>query len=204
MIKKLWTSEEIAYVRNNYEWKTSVELGGILNRTENSVANYIHRHGLRLSKNVRIERHTNQINKVNEKKKARKVKIKFSGYSIYSVTFLAYLHKRKRVKRQYTPDEIFSDVCTAMEVDINEVVSKKRDSEYTFCRQLYVYLLKCVYRPDMTLKQIGRTIGKDYTTVISGIQKISGGLKTKDPKFMSDWYHYTKNSKYYNDGKKEL
>ncbi|WP_242826932.1 chromosomal replication initiator protein DnaA [Butyrivibrio sp. MC2013] len=74
-----------------------------------------------------------------------------------------------------TPSLIINTVCEQYDVRIDDVISKKRNSEIVTPRQIIMYL--CREMTDSSLEEIGRTLGKkDHTTVMSGISRIKEKL----------------------------
>lgn len=79
-------------------------------------------------------------------------------------------------KRQITHALIISVVAEHFAITPEEIVSKRRNSEYVLPRQICMYLCR-ILTPD-SLQSIGKSLGKkDHTTVIHGIEKITAEVK---------------------------
>lgn len=78
-----------------------------------------------------------------------------------------------------TPQLIVNTVCEQYGIRIEDIVSRKRNSEVVLPRQIIMYL--CREMTDISLEEIGRILGKkDHTTVMSGISRIKGKLTTDE------------------------
>jgi len=78
--------------------------------------------------------------------------------------------------REITTDLIISIVSNQFGISSENIVSKKRNSEFVKPRQVVMYLC-CLYTDD-SLTQIGKTLGKrDHSTVINGRDKITKEIK---------------------------
>lgn len=78
-----------------------------------------------------------------------------------------------------TPDIIINVVCEHFNVSKDDIVSSKRNSEIVLPRQVFMYL--CREYLSIPYKQIGKYIGgKDHSTVMHGLEKISNNIK-EDP-----------------------
>ena len=79
--------------------------------------------------------------------------------------------------REVTPTLIINMVAEHFEVKPEDIVSKKRNSEFVQPRQVVMYL--CREMTDNSLITIGKILGKkDHTTVIHGIKKIEAEMET--------------------------
>ncbi len=82
-------------------------------------------------------------------------------------------------KRQITHKLIIEIVAEHFSITPEEIVSKRRNSEYVLPRQICMYLCREL-TPD-SLQIIARSLGKkDHTTVIHGIEKIRDDIKTNE------------------------
>ncbi len=80
------------------------------------------------------------------------------------------------VKRQITPQLIINIVAEHFGITEDDIISKRRNSEFVQPRQICMYL--CRKLTDESLQSIGKALGKkDHTTVIHGIEKISEDVK---------------------------
>ncbi|WP_317366852.1 chromosomal replication initiator protein DnaA [uncultured Tyzzerella sp.] len=73
-------------------------------------------------------------------------------------------------------DTILEAVSNHFNVKIDEIRSKKRNQPITIARQVYMYLTREILNE--SLLNIGRSIGRDHSTVIHGIEKIEEKLKS--------------------------
>lgn len=82
-------------------------------------------------------------------------------------------------KRQITPKLIVEIVAEHFNISPEDILSKRRNSEYVQPRQICMYL--CRHLTEESLQSIGKSLGKkDHTTVIHGIDKITDELKTNE------------------------
>jgi len=80
------------------------------------------------------------------------------------------------VKRQITPQLIINIVAEHFGITEDDIISKRRNSEFVQPRQICMYL--CRKLTDESLQSIGKALGKkDHTTVIHGIEKITEDVK---------------------------
>lgn len=76
------------------------------------------------------------------------------------------------VTRQVTPALIVDVVAEHFGITPEDIISKRRNSEFVQPRQICMYL--CRQLTDESLQSIGKALGKkDHTTVIHGIEKIT-------------------------------
>lgn len=81
------------------------------------------------------------------------------------------------VVRQVTPQLIIDVVAEHFGISPEDIVSKRRNSEFVQPRQICMYL--CRKLTTESLQNIGKALGKkDHTTVIHGIDKITDELPT--------------------------
>lgn len=81
-------------------------------------------------------------------------------------------------KREITPDLILRVVADHFGVSVQDLMGQKRNKEIVYPRQLAMYL--CRDLTQTPLQQIGQILGgRDHTTVIHGLDKISTELKLK-------------------------
>lgn len=73
-------------------------------------------------------------------------------------------------------DTILDAVSSHFNVKIDEIKSKKRNQPITNARQVYMYLTREILNE--SLLNIGKTIDRDHSTVIHGIEKIEEKIKT--------------------------
>lgn len=79
------------------------------------------------------------------------------------------------VVRQVTPQLIIDIVAEHFGITPEDIVSKRRNSEFVLPRQICMYL--CRHLTEESLQSIGKALGKkDHTTVIHGIDKITNEL----------------------------
>lgn len=83
------------------------------------------------------------------------------------------------VTRQITPQLIISIVAEHFGITTDDIVSKRRNSEFVQPRQICMYL--CRKLTDESLQSIGKALNKkDHTTVIHGIDKITEDMQTNE------------------------
>ena len=81
--------------------------------------------------------------------------------------------------KQITPSLIIEVVAEHFGINIEDITSKKRNSEYVFPRQIVMYL--CRELTDTSLVNIGKILEKkDHTTVLHGINKVTEEMKTNN------------------------
>ena len=73
-------------------------------------------------------------------------------------------------------DSILEAVSNHFNVKIEEIKSKKRNQPITNARQVYMYLTREILNE--SLLNIGKSIDRDHSTVIHGIEKIEEKIKT--------------------------
>lgn len=82
-------------------------------------------------------------------------------------------------KRQITHKLIIDVVAEHFGITSEDIVSKRRNSEYVLPRQICMYL--CRELTTDSLQNIGKSLGKkDHTTVIHGIDKITEEIKVNE------------------------
>ena len=78
-------------------------------------------------------------------------------------------------KRKVTPKLIIDIVAEHFNISPEDILSKRRNSEYVQPRQICMYL--CRHLTEESLQSIGKSLGKkDHTTVIHGIEKIEAEI----------------------------
>jgi chromosomal replication initiator protein len=81
--------------------------------------------------------------------------------------------------RQVTPQLIISIVAEHFGITVEDITSKRRNSELVQPRQICMYL--CRKLTEESLQNIGKALNKkDHTTVIHGIDKITDDLQTNE------------------------
>ncbi len=79
--------------------------------------------------------------------------------------------------RDITPSYIIEVVAEHFQISPDDIMSKKRNSEFVLPRQICMYL--CRYLTATPLNAIAKMLGKkDHTTVIHGIKKIEAEMET--------------------------
>ncbi|MBQ7343534.1 MAG: chromosomal replication initiator protein DnaA [Clostridia bacterium] len=73
-------------------------------------------------------------------------------------------------------EKILSSVSRAYGVPIDQMKSKKRTDTVANARHVAIYLIKQF--TELTLKEIGAIFGRDYSTVISSVDKVEKNIKT--------------------------
>ncbi len=114
------------------------------------------------------------LNKIIAFSKLNKVDITLS-YAEEALKDVIYPNKPKEI----TPNLIIQVVSEHFGVDPDDIISKKRNSEFVLPRQIIMYL--CRTLTGDSLQNIGKILGKkDHTTVIHGINKITAELQTNE------------------------
>ncbi len=72
-------------------------------------------------------------------------------------------------------ETILEIVSNYFDIKIEEIKSKKRNQPITNARQVYMYLTREIL--NLSLLNIGKSIGRDHSTVIHGIEKIENKMK---------------------------
>ena len=73
-------------------------------------------------------------------------------------------------------EKILSSVSKAYGVPTDQMKSKKRTDTVANARHVAIYLIKQM--TELTLKEIGAIFGRDYSTVISSVDKVEKNIKT--------------------------
>ena len=73
-------------------------------------------------------------------------------------------------------EKILSSVSKAYGVPTDQMKSKKRTDTVANARHVAIYLIKQL--TELTLKEIGAIFGRDYSTVISSVEKVDKNIKT--------------------------
>ncbi len=82
-------------------------------------------------------------------------------------------------KKQITSGLIVEVVAEHFGITPEDIMSKRRNTEYVLPRQICMYL--CRKYTDDSLQSIGKAVGKkDHTTVIHGIEKITEDIEKND------------------------
>lgn len=83
------------------------------------------------------------------------------------------------VIKQVTPQLIINVVAEHFGITSDDIISKRRNSEFVLPRQICMYL--CRKLTAESLQNIGKALGKkDHTTVIHGIEKISADIQVNE------------------------
>ena len=81
--------------------------------------------------------------------------------------------------KEITPSLIIEVVSEHFGISIDDIISKKRNTEFVQPRQIIMYLMRML--TDTSLINIGKALGKkDHTTVIHGINKIEEEIKENE------------------------
>jgi chromosomal replication initiator protein len=82
-------------------------------------------------------------------------------------------------KQEITPKLIINIVADNYNVDYSDIISKKRNAEFVYPRQVVMYL--CRQLIGLPYNQIGKILGgKDHSTVMHGEQKIADDLLSNE------------------------
>ena len=110
------------------------------------------------------------------------LKFKHSGLTIDE--FITHVHSERTSKNPPLPTVIFDICCQVTRVPRIQAISRNRDIEAVFARQMAMFFIK-IQRPKMSLKQIGGVVGnRDHSTVTHSIGVINDLL---DPKYPGDF-----------------
>ncbi len=85
-----------------------------------------------------------------------------------------YPNKSKEV----TPNVIINIVSEHFGVKPEDITSKKRNSEFVQPRQVTMYL--CRELTDISLNNLGKLLGKDHSTIMHGIKKVTADLENNE------------------------
>lgn len=77
-----------------------------------------------------------------------------------------------------TTSKIIDTVCEQCNVQKSDLLSKKRDAEIVLPRQIVMYLCRKYLSSSNSYKEIGQALGRDHSTVISGVERVSNMLET--------------------------
>ena len=77
-----------------------------------------------------------------------------------------------KVSRRLHLGDIMTAVCNYYKVESRHIFSKKRDRPYARPRQIICYIAK-FHIPDVTMKGIGRYLGRDHSTVIHSVRSVA-------------------------------
>lgn len=78
----------------------------------------------------------------------------------------------------FTPEEVLLIVCNALEVPICRIHKKEKPQELVEARQVFCFYARLL--TDAGWSGIGKLIGKDHTSCISGNRRVSELLDVKD------------------------
>jgi chromosomal replication initiator protein len=82
-------------------------------------------------------------------------------------------------KREVDPDKIFDFICKFYEIQISDFLSKKRNREFAYPRQVAMYLLRHEF--NFSFPKIAEKMKKkDHTTIMHGVEKIEKMLNTNE------------------------
>lgn len=88
-------------------------------------------------------------------------------------------HITKDTPKEITPEYIIGVVAEHFGITNIEIASQKKNKEIVYPRQIAMYL--CRTMTDAPLKNIGEVLGgRDHTTIMHGIDKISTDLRTNE------------------------
>lgn len=202
-----WAIEDEKKLTELYPLLMQKELAEIFKISETAIGAKLKHLGIKLSKEIRQKRNSVNWDKAmdaNRKKrdKEQEAKKNLFGCSIYMITHLADEKRKKqyeswRIKKP-SLQEILTDICLCMDQELEMVNSESSKRKYTFCRQLFCFIVKKVYGDSKSHKQISNFLGyKEHTMSLYGCRKIRAGLDSGDPIFLDDWYLYINNSKIY-------
>ena len=85
----------------------------------------------------------------------------------------------EQAQKEVTPDSIIRIVSEHFGISVNDLISKKKNQEIVYPRQLCMYL--CRSLTDVALTLIGKKLGnRDHTTIIYGYEKIQREIEENE------------------------
>jgi len=88
------------------------------------------------------------------------------------------LEGRHDIKRAFYPDDVLKNICDFYGVKPTQVKGEKRDARLVRARQVCMYVFKT--EGGLTYSEIGNLLGgRDHTTIMHGVEKIDGLLKSE-------------------------
>jgi len=76
-----------------------------------------------------------------------------------------------RYAKRSTPNEMIDAVCKHYSIGKRKILSPSRVISYALPRQVLMYLLRT--HLNLSLEEVGRIVGRDHTTVMHGVDKIT-------------------------------
>jgi chromosomal replication initiation ATPase DnaA len=82
--------------------------------------------------------------------------------------------------------DIFSDslinvICRFFNLDVQKFKGRDRHKHYCDARNMYAFYIKDTYQSQISLTQLGKTIGRDHSTVIHYIQQHENLMYRDEP-----------------------
>ncbi len=74
-----------------------------------------------------------------------------------------------------SPEVIIEETGKCYGIEVDDIMSSTRIKEVTMARQVAMYIIRQLTK--LSLKDIGRVFGRDYTTVIHSLEKVEGLIK---------------------------
>ena len=90
-----------------------------------------------------------------------------------------------RLHRQNRPDLVINVACDVLGIAKDTLLGPRHSSDIAQARQLLFYVMKEQCQ-QMSLPDIGKTLGKDHTTVMHGVKRARARLKT-DPSYADSY-----------------
>lgn len=78
-------------------------------------------------------------------------------------------------EKKITPEYIVESCCKFYNVKKEDVYSEKRNKDIAFARQVCIYLIREITK--LSLPKIGALFGKDHTTALYAIKKLTGEME---------------------------
>lgn len=78
-------------------------------------------------------------------------------------------------EKRITPEYIVESCCKFYNVKKEDVYSEKRNKDIAFARQVCIYLIREI--TNLSLPKIGALFGKDHTTALYAIKKLTGEME---------------------------
>ena len=88
------------------------------------------------------------------------------------------LERRKSDRKAFYPEEVLKNICSFYDIKPTQLKGAKRDARLVRARQVCMYVYKT--EGGLTYSEIGNLLGgRDHTTIMHGVDKIDGLLKSK-------------------------
>lgn len=96
-------------------------------------------------------------------------------YSTKSMDVISEKYEDFKIAKRLQLGDIMNALCMFYDVESKYIFGKKRDRPYARPRQVLCYIAKN-HIPDITLKEIGRFLGRDHSTVIHSVRSVENEM----------------------------